>query len=351
MGDFVYMVKDGNGGLRPAHKGEEGAAVDAWPLDKVREAFRRAGEGAPSGGSCAAGSSAAAVQPYMEPGHRGACAPRGQGVGFFGIHVNTTAGTTETSTSVSPQRPVRVTQLFSYGTDIAAWQLNTLRVNQDVLKHAGTAPLSIFSPFARYPVEFDWDLTTADTVTIGTSQYVSITSGRMMVAGANCFDSGRGLDWPCSPVSKAGSRQIILGLGTASPVENAVSTATLSDTPDSPVRLGRLMLAGVINGVSPSVTPRVGETGANGQQALEFIDVTQVDRSTVTIWTTVPTNGAIPGAAFSAEAGGVFFPDVDVAQADTLRVTLQNRAAAATGTLTNDMTVIGAFVGCELLGC
>jgi len=360
--DYVLMVNDGSGGLRPCHAGEEAQAVTRWPIDRVRSTFGAASPtqpyplapdcNAPAGGG---GCPTVEVPGYMEPGTRGACAPRGQGTGYFGVHDNRTGTTAATPFTVSPQRPVKITQLTAFGQDFADWAISVLRVNQDVLKHGGLAPASIFSPSARYPVEFDLVLTPADSITMSSQMHVTVANAQLQIGAANCYNSNRGLDYPCSPISNGkDARQIILGMNTGAPAEagTAATVATqINRAPDSPIRLGRLVLDAVLNGNGPTLSPRAGETAANGQRALEFVEVRQLDLNSVSIWTTVPVNGAIPGGAFSAEAGGVFFPDVDADPSQTIRIGVVNRAAAAAGTLTNALTVCGAFVGCELIGC
>jgi len=360
--DYVLMVNDGNGGLRPAHNGEEQLAVSKWSLADVRAKFAPTQPtqatqtyipgGYGDGGDCVAPGG------YMDPGTRGPCAPRGSGTGYFGVHDNATGGTSETSAGASPQRPVRITALEAGGPNLSNWVMRTFRVNQDVIKHGGYVPMDIFGAAARYSVEFDMRLTPADTVTMGTSQLVSVSDQDLLVGATNCFNSARGLDSPCEPISTGGSRQIILGLGTGieaaeitSGTGAAATASNLSDSPDSPIRLGRLCLAAVLNGTTVDASPRLGVTATNGMEYLSMIEVRQIDLNSVTIWTTVPTNGAIPATAFAAESGGVFFPDVDVDPSNTIRVGVVNRAAEATGTGTNNAHVVGAFVGCELIGC
>ena len=350
MNQLVHMTSDGNGGSRPATRSEvaAGKSTGTLPLAQVASAM---GPLAPTA-SCGPGVIPATS--YIDPGSSGACRPGGEGLGIFGAHLNATGGVAVTTTAVSPERPVNIRQALAGGSDLANWKIRALRINQDPILHGADAPASIFSKSARYPVEFDADLSTADTVTFSTLETVAAVVGagedRLMIGFQTCFDSRRGLDFPCRPVTKRNNRQIILGIGVGvSPTEN-LGVATLSDSPDTPIRLGRLILEAVYNG-TPDASPEAGVTATNGQRALQFIEVTQIDINGVTIFTTSPINGPIPGESLSVEAGGILFPDLVATQSDTLNIAVRNRAPAHAGAGANTITVNAAIIGCEVLAC
>jgi hypothetical protein len=319
--------------------------------------------------------------PYIDPGTTGGCAPRGQGYGWFGLHTGTLS-TTAVATTVSPQRPVTIKQLVAQtsGPYASATLITSLKVNTDLLLHGSSAPSTIFLPDAAAPVPFDMTLSTADTISVTSQCAISPTTGitglgggkgaTIEMAGLNCYNSNYGLDYACSPLGK-GNRSIILGMGSTTLAASAASTGTASQSPSTPIRLGRLVIAAYFSnesvggtvlastgaGYLSSATSAIGNLIFAGpaHPALDWIKITEVSINDVNLLTNIPTNGGLPGTAFAHNAVGTMFPDVICSQADTIKVKATNlspiigTATSPTGS-TNAIKFVCAWVGCEVLG-
>lgn len=306
-------------------------------------------------------------QQFIDQGTYGGCPPRGKGIGWFGFYARrNVTDTSAAEISTRPQNPVRVTQIVVGGSNPWNWQVSNFRANQQILKHGGLAPATIFKHDARYPIPFDLLMATSDELTADLQQIVAPgepATSWVQLGGQYCFTSTCYTSaYPCSgPILKEGTRQIILGLGAAAATvvaENGGATATMVDAPNNDTLLGNLILEAVYSD-TPDEAPEAGLTPNNGVRALAAVGVVQIDLEDTLIYTTnrngnaVAATSDIPGLAFAAESASVFFPDVIADSSQNIHVLMRNRTdphAVNTGGFTNDISVLGAMVGC-LLAC
>ena len=352
------------------------------PQIQAARAFQKPGPTYVPGGGTTVGGCPTPSGPYINPGTQGACAPRGSGYGWFGIH-EATFNTTENATTVSPQRPVTIRQLIANTPVMQAATITSLKVNTDLLLHGSAAPLSIFAADAATPVPFDLTLSTADTVTVATqggfvpsasdqAQGGGLYNAQVELGGVNCYNSRYGLDYACAPLGK-GNRSIVLGMGTTSIAAADIASLeekTASQSPSTPIRLGRLVIDAWFSAATGATVAYTGDGpalmgsavavkpiwGGQGASALDWLKVTSVSINDVNLLTNVPTNGGIPASSFSAQSVGHHFPDVVCSQADTIKVTVKSYAPGAGDvageptSATNAMKFTCAWVGCEVLG-
>lgn len=365
------MVRDRETGLkRPGFRWE--LADDFWPLAQAGRFETRQGLGVnplrrrPRGlgnpSSIEMGPYAlppAGACPAPLPGQ--GCAPSGKAVGMFGFHANVTNSTTGTERNTRPDMDVRGQQIVAGGTELQNWLITSLKVNQNnAILHGDACPASIFAPWSRHPVMFDLALARgADKMTCNSRVMVSSSLGGVFLGLGlqTCFESQC---WPShipcarSPIVKEGTRQVIVGLGNGSQVQDVAeaSTATLVGKTSQDTLLGNLILEAVMYN-SPEDLPDPGLTAANGCRGLGWVEVVEFNIQGVLVYTSNPDTGsntsAISGMSFGAEAAGMFTPDIIANSSEALNVQLKNRAPATASTATeNGVRVAGGFVGCML---
>jgi len=353
----------------PAPRGQLGVTVAPGSVESLRVMkaqgsgpLLQAGTGLPMGIEALGPNPGNIPAGYRAPAVYGACRMQGKGIGAVALHRQVAGiGVAPVIQANSPARPVRINRIVYGGINPDNALVGQMNVNQDQLIHGGLVPAQVFSPDAAHPVPFDLGLGTQDVFTASMREAVAAgpATGPMLLSGVNCFDSRfpcgpstpgdwNTLDYPCPPMGKD-SRQIILGLGAApTALAGAVpaTQVTMAQAPATLMRMGALTLTAV-RAAAAGTSPVVGRNTGIGANAIEYLEVNQINVNGVEIFTSpsqVAATGGISGKNFHPNSNVVWYPDYIVSPADVFNVVMTSHGPAAPA---DNILVNGAILGCE----